>query len=501
MATPSSSKKTEASTGGSTRLRPGFHWFLAPGLAAFIAAASLTAAGSSSAGDDAVAGARPETGGAPPIDWNEVGEEAAGLLARYVQIDTTNPPGNEAPAARFLGGILEAHGLPSEIAESAPDRGNVYARRPGRGDGALILLSHIDVVPADPAEWAVPPFSGSRREDFVYGRGTLDSKGIGIAQLMALILLERQGVFLDHDIVFLATADEETGGALGTGWVIRERPDWLRGATMVLNEGDYIHVAGQRPLVQVAVAEKSPCWLRLVARGPAGHGSTPPAETAVTRLLGALDRVRAYEPPLRIVPAVSAYFSAVAPLREEPHRSRLRDLTAALTDSAYRAEFEADPWQYALVHNTITPTVLEGSQTTNVIPSRAFAELDCRLLPGEDVEAFVSTLRRIIDDPGIEVTRLLAFESPASTAQSPLMEAIHAVATRELVDPLVLPSVIAGFTDSHYFRGLGILSYGFAPFAQPPEERRRIHGNDERVSVRVLRDAVRFMYYLLLEIG
>jgi acetylornithine deacetylase/succinyl-diaminopimelate desuccinylase-like protein len=198
---------------------------------------------------------------------------------------------------------------------------------------------------------------------------------------------------------------------------------------------------------------------------------------------------------------VSAYFSAVAPLREEPHRSRLRDLTAALTDSAYRAEFEADPWQYALVHNTITPTVLEGSQTTNVIPSKAFAELDCRLLPGEDVEAFVSTLRRIIDDPGIEVTRLLAFESPASPVESPLMEAIHAVATRELVDPLVLPSVIAGFTDSHYFRGLGILSYGFAPFAQPPEERRRIHGNDERVSVPVLRDAVRFMYHLLLEIG
>jgi acetylornithine deacetylase/succinyl-diaminopimelate desuccinylase-like protein len=363
------------------------------------------------------------------------------------------------------------------------------------------LLSHLDVVPADPAEWAVAPFSGVRREDFVYGRGTLDSKGIGIAHLMALVLLQRYGVALDHDIVFLATADEETGGALGAGWVVRQRPDWLRGVTMVLTEGDHIHTESERPLVQVAVAEKSPCWLRLTARGPAGHGSTPPTETAVTRLVAALDRIRAHESPPRVVPAVSAYFSAVAALRDEPHRSQLQDLEAALADSAYRAEFEADPWQYALVHNTITPTVLEGSRTTNVIPSKAHAELDCRLLPGEDVDSFVAALRRVIDDPGIEMTRILAFPSPASPAESPLMTAIRAVAARELDDPLVVPSVIAGFTDSHYFRGLGIVSYGFAPFAQPPEERRRIHGNDERVSIQALRDAIRFMFHILLEIG
>ena len=495
MATPSSSRKIERSAtpaGRFARLRSTWARLLC--LTALIAAVGPAASG-------AAAGDPPGARRTPAIDWNQVGEEAARLLARYVQIDTTNPPGNEAPAARFLAGVLEAAGLSSEVAESAPGRANVYARRPGRGNGALVLLSHMDVVPADPAEWAVPPFSGSRREDFIYGRGTLDSKGIGIAQLMALILIERHGVSLDHDVVFLATADEETGGRLGAGWVIRERPDWIRGASMVLNEGDHIHTGGERPVAQIAVAEKSPCWLRLTARGPAGHGSTPPAETAVTRLLTALDRVRAHRPPLRIIPAVAAYFSAVAPLRDRPHRERLRDLSTALADPAYRAEFEADPSQYALVHNTITPTVLEGSQTTNVIPSKASADLDCRLLPGEDLDAFVDDLERVIDDPGIEVARLLAFESPPSPVESPLMSAIRAVATRELDDPLVLPSVITGFTDSHYFRGLGILSYGFAPFAQPPGERRRIHGNDERVSVRVLRDAVRFMYQLLLEIG
>jgi acetylornithine deacetylase/succinyl-diaminopimelate desuccinylase-like protein len=198
---------------------------------------------------------------------------------------------------------------------------------------------------------------------------------------------------------------------------------------------------------------------------------------------------------------VASYCSAVAVLHDEPHRSRLRDLGAALAAPEYRAEFEADPWQYALIHNTSTQTVLEGSQTTNVVPSRATAHLDCRLLPRKDLEAFVTTIERVIDDPGIELMRLLAFPSPASPAESRLMTAIRAVAARELRDPLVVPSVIAGFTDSHYFRGLGILSYGFVPFAQPPEERRRIRGNDERVSVAVLRDAIRFLYNLLFEIG
>jgi acetylornithine deacetylase/succinyl-diaminopimelate desuccinylase-like protein len=314
-------------------------------------------------------------------------------------------------------------------------------------------------------------------------------------------LLERHRISLAHDVVFLGTADEEAGGSLGTEWVIRERPNWLQGAVTVLNEGDHIHLGGTRPIVQVAVAEKTPCWLRIVARGTGGHGSTPPSETAVTRLVRALGRVTAHEPPLRVVPAVASYFAAIAPSREEPLRSRLLDLRAALVDARFRADFEADPWQYALVHNTVTPTVLTGSAKTNVIPSMASADLDCRLLPGEDDEAFVADLRRVIGDPEIEVTRLLSSGSPASRQDGPLLDAIRTVARQELDNPLVVASVTTGFTDSRHFRALGIPSYGFAPFAQHPDERRRIHGADERLSVRVLADAVRFLFRVLIELG
>jgi acetylornithine deacetylase/succinyl-diaminopimelate desuccinylase-like protein len=437
-----------------------------------------------------------------PIDWDDVAGQAASLLSRYIQIDTTNPPGNETTAARFLARVLEAEGLRVEVDGAEPTRGNVYTRRPGTGDGsAVVLLHHMDVVPAEEAEWTVPPFAGARRGGFLYGRGSLDCKGTGIAQLMALLLLHRRGETLAHDVVFLGTADEETGGSLGAGWVVRERRRWLDGAAMLLNEGGHIHAAEGPPVFHVSVAEKAPCWLRLRARGAGGHGSTPPGETAVTRLLAALERVRTHRTPVRVVPAVAEYFAAIAPSRREPERSRFLDLDAALADPAFRREFESDPYHHALVHNTITPTVLVGAQKTNVIPAVATADLDCRLLPGEDPDEFVATIRALIDDPDVEIERLLSFAASSSASSGPLIEAIRRVADRELPGSILVPSVTAGFTDSHYFRDLGIPSYGFVPFAQPPEERLRIHGVDERLSVEVLGRAIRFFYELLRELG
>lgn len=468
----------------------------------FLVAAMLAGGLPASAAHGAPAAATPDAAQADTatdaIDWDQVGEEAATLLSRYVQIDTTNPPGNELAAAEFLAGLLRREGLEADVAESASGRGNVYARREGKGGGqAIILLNHLDVVPAEPTDWTVDPFAGVRRDGYVYGRGALDCKGVAIAQLMAVLLLQRRGTALEHDVIFLGTADEETGGRLGAGWVVKARPDWLRGATMLLNEGDYIRLENGRPVAHVAVAEKSPCWLRLVARGPGGHGSTPSGVTAVTRLVRALERIRTYETPFRVVPAVAQYFAALAALRNDPKRSPLANLDAALQDPRYRAEFEQHPRRHALVHNTITPTVLAGSQKTNVIPEEARADLDCRLLPGEDPGTFIETIRGLIDDPNVEVQPLLSFPASSSPADAPLMQAIREVAARQLEGGGVVPSVLAGFTDSHYFRDVGIPSYGFVPFTQLPEDHHRVHGVDERLSVTVLRDAVRFLYGLL----
>jgi acetylornithine deacetylase/succinyl-diaminopimelate desuccinylase-like protein len=431
------------------------------------------------------------------IDWNAVALEATDLLSRYIRIDTTNPPGRETAAARFLADLLHAEGIAAEVVEAAPGRGSVYARRSGPGGGgSIVLLHHLDVVPADPGDWTVPPFDGLVRDGFVYGRGALDCKGVGIAQLMALLLHHRRQHPLGRDVILLGTADEETGGSLGAGWIVEHRRHWVEGAALLLNEGDYIHLTGSgRAVAHVAVAEKAPCWLRLTTRGESGHGSTPLPTTAVSRLLRALSRIAEYRPPVRVVPAVAEQFAALA-AAGDPAAAPFADLSRALADPARLREFQSDPRRAALIHNTLTPTVLQAGTKTNVIPGVATAELDCRLLPGEHPDGFVETLREVIDDPEVEITRLLAFSPTSSPASGAAMEAIGRVVARQL-GGAVVPSVLAGFTDSHYFRNIGIPSYGFVPFAQPDAERRRIHGANERLAIDVLRDAILFLYHLL----
>jgi acetylornithine deacetylase/succinyl-diaminopimelate desuccinylase-like protein len=432
------------------------------------------------------------------LDWKKLGEETAGILADLIRIDTQNPPGNETPAARAIARKLEAEGISSQVLESAPGRGNVHARLRGSGGARpIILLAHLDVVPADPSTWSVPPFAGERRDGYVYGRGALDAKGVAAIQLMTMIALKRSGQLLARDVILLATADEETGGRAGAGWITEQRPELLGDAEYLLTEGDHIHEpqAG-RYVLQVAVAEKTPCWVKLTAKGEGGHGSTPAPETAVTRLVRALERVREYRSPIKVVPAVEDYFAAVASLEAPAMRDRLSHLAASLEDPAFVAEFTQNARQNALVRNTMTPTVLQGSPKTNVIPDQASAHLDCRLLPGEDPKAFLATLHDVIDDEQVQVETLLSFPASSSDSHSALMEAIRTLARNDGAP--VVPSVIPGFTDSHYFRAKGIASYGFVPFVLPQGEEKTVHGTNERVSVENLRDGVRRLVGLLL---
>jgi len=432
-------------------------------------------------------------------DWKQIGEETADLLADVIRVDTSNPPGNETPAANLLAHKLAAEGIAAEVFESAPGRGNLYARLAGQGGAhPVILLSHLDVVPADPTGWHVPPFGGVRDHGYVYGRGALDAKGVGAIQLAALIVLKRSAIPLARDVVLLATADEETGGRAGAGWVVEHRPELLADAEYLVTEGDHIHVRqGGRRVVQVAVAEKTPCWVQLTAHGPSGHGSTPPPDTAVTRLVRALGRIQGYQAPVHVVPAVEDYFAALAALEQGPLRGQLSHLRQALEDAAFRDDFSRNARQNALIRNTITPTVLAGSQKTNVIPAEARAQLDCRLLPGEDPVRFLRLLREVIDDDSVEVEPLLSFPASSSDSNSGFMMAVSQLAHADLGDAPVVPSVIPGFTDSHYFRARGIASYGFVPFLLTDDDEKTVHGLNERVSVDNLRAGVRRLVALL----
>lgn len=430
-------------------------------------------------------------------------EEAVTRLREYIRIDTTNPPGNESQTVEFLAGILDAEGIPYDTAESAPGRGNIWARLKGGPEPGLILLSHMDVVPADAEFWSVPPFSGEIHDGYIYGRGTLDMKSMGIFELQAFLALHRSGKPLNRDLIFLATADEEAGGMYGAGWMAKNRRDVLEGAGLLINEGGGGRIEEGKCVFGIEVTQKVPLWLRLAITGNPGHGSAPRAneETAVPRLIRAVHRVLEYPFPPRITAAVDTYFKALAQHVEKPWREAFADMRSAVNDPAFLAELQTfNPGFHSLTRNTCSITRLEGSSKINVVPTRATAELDCRLLPDQDPAEFVNTLRFVIDDPAIEIEEIMLFSPAESPTDSELYRAIETVCHRHYPDAAVIPSVMTGFTDSHFFRDLGIDCYGFQPGMTPIEEFRGIHGNDERISLENVKLGTQLMLEILQEV-
>jgi acetylornithine deacetylase/succinyl-diaminopimelate desuccinylase-like protein len=435
------------------------------------------------------------------LDWAVVEKEAGELLGQYIQVDTTNPPGNETAAAMFWKQRLAQEGLEAQVFESQPGRGVVYARLKGSGEKkALILLHHLDVVPAMKEDWVIAPFAGTIKDGYVYGRGAIDCKGVAAVQFMTLVLLKRMRVPLKRDIIFLGTADEEAGGQYGAGWFVENHFDLLADAEFLLTEGGGIRVHGAQRSYNVDIAEKAPCWIQLEASGTAGHGSMPLPETALTRLIRALEKIHRYETEIKVVPAVQAYFAALAAGEDPAKAKRYRDLKRALADPKFRKEFTTNPAYNALVRNTISLTVLEGSNKTNVIPSRARAQLDCRLLPGEDPQKFVATLEKLVSDPEVRFSILLNFPPLASGADTDLFRAIRNVAERYDPNAPVVPAVLGGFTDSHYFRRKGIVSYGFTGLALAEEDFRRVHGTDERIPLASLREGTQLLLEIIREL-
>ena len=441
------------------------------------------------------------TGWADEPDWHTLEQEAGTLLSQYIQVNTTNPPGNEIAAANFWKEHLSQEGLEAQVFESQPGRGIVYARLEGSGEKkALILLHHMDVVPAVATHWDVDPFAGTIKEGYVHGRGAIDCKGVAVVQFLALALLKRMGITPKRDIIFLGTGDEEVGGQHGAGWFIEHHFDLVADAEFLLTEGGGIRLSDNRISYAVSVAEKSPCWIQLDAKGKPGHGSTPRPDSAVNRLLRALGKIQNYTAPVKVVSAVQAYFSALAEREDDRTAEQYRNLEHALADPDFRREFTAEPRHNALIRNTISPTVLKGSDKTNVVPGQATAELDCRLLPGEDPQQFLATLTEVIDDPQIELSVLLNFRPVASAAETPLFQAIASVAKRHHPEALILPNMLTGFTDSHYFREKGIVSYGFSGIALQEGEDYGVHGPNERIPLASLGDAIRIVFDILQEL-
>jgi acetylornithine deacetylase/succinyl-diaminopimelate desuccinylase-like protein len=320
-------------------------------------------------------------------------------------------------------------------------------------------------------------------------------KGTAAVHVTLMRLLKRHNVPLKRDVILLAVADEEAGGA-GARSVIENHPELIRGAEFLLNEGDVAYVKnGKLQQYGVDVMEKAALWLRLIAKGSTGHGSIPLADSSVNRLLNSLNRLRAWETPIRVTPAVAEGYRIRASQQSDPVlKTAYNDLEKALNDPKLRERLLSDTTLNAEVRETITITGLHGSDKVNVIPGTAWAQVDVRLLPGETPDGFIANLRKVLADPGIEIEVLEGSIPNGSSADTALMSAIRKVAARRDPGVPVIPTMLTSSTDSSKFRAIGITAYGFEPFKMDDGELDRSHGDDERLSIENVGFALKFLY-------
>ncbi|HEY1264163.1 MAG TPA: M20/M25/M40 family metallo-hydrolase [Terriglobales bacterium] len=424
----------------------------------------------------------------------------------YLQIDTTNPPGNEVRGAAFFKKIFDQEGIENQVFEYAPGHADIWARvahtsaQPKR---PIILLNHMDVVTSDASRWEQAPFSAALVDGSIYGRGAQDMKSEGLAQLMVMVMLKREKAALDRDVIFLGVADEEADGS-GTDWMIAHQRELLGNAEFLINEGgENLMAEGKVKYMGVDVGEKTPFWLHVVAHGRPGHGSRPIADSAPNRLVRALERILAYQTPLKVLPVVEEFFRDLAP-SEPPERARyFRDVRQAVQDKKFQAMVEQDESLNYLFRNTITLTMLGGSQQTNVIPGEAWANLDIRLLPGEDSQKFLESIRQVVNDPNVSITPQnaefrIANYSPTDTA---LYTAIRQVSAHYFPGTPVLPRLTSGYNECQRYRPLGIHSYGFTPYTATQEEGNTEHGDNERIRVEEVRRGFKVLYDVVNEVA
>jgi acetylornithine deacetylase/succinyl-diaminopimelate desuccinylase-like protein len=433
------------------------------------------------------------------IDWTGYQDETVKLLQEYLRIDTSNPPGNELKAAEFFHNLFDKAGIENTVYEYAPGRANIYAIL--KGDGTLrplILLNHMDVVRADPKNWRAPPFAGEIVDGELYGRGAEDMKDEGLLQAMVMVIAAREHLPLKRDLIFLATADEEVADS-GSAWILAHHPELVANAEYLITEGGSNLIDPDRKtFCGIGVAEKAPYWLRLVATGPGGHGSIPLADSAPDRLARAMCRVVNWQTPIHLLPSVEEFFRQISTTKKEPLASKFRRIRRSLKNPAFVKMITADENYNYMLRDTISLTVMKGSQQTNVIPDTAYCELDVRLLPGEDPGVFREEMRRVIADPKIRIELIGQFRAPNSSSTGTMLfhlmeEVVHKYDPRALVAP-VLDS---GYTESQMYRPLGISAYGFTPVVVSPEEEDTQHAANERVPVDPVRRGVKILYELV----
>ncbi|MGQ9466279.1 MAG: M20/M25/M40 family metallo-hydrolase [Anaerolineae bacterium] len=440
------------------------------------------------------------------IQWTDITAETIRHLQALIRIPTVNPPGNEKPAADYLAEVLAAEGYDPVVLESAPGRGNVVARYRGRGETPpLLLLSHLDVVPVEPEKWDHDPFGGEIADGFIWGRGALDMKFATAMQLTVMLMLARERPPLARDVIFAATADEEAGGVYGIGYLIDHHLEKIRAEYALTEFGGFPIDLGGKRIYLCQVAEKGICWVRMRARGTPGHGSVPHRDNAVVKLAEATARLGRTPLPFHRTDAVAGMVEGMAAALGGWRGAVLRGILHPMLSTFILRRVIRDPQQVhyfrALLHNTVSPTVLRAGTKTNVIPSEAEAELDGRILPGQDLDSFLAEVRAVVGE-GFEFEPIMVAPPVAADHRTPLFAAMAEGLRRH--DPeaaAVVPMLVTGGTDAKHLARAGIPCYGFTPVQLPPEMNfmQMIHGHNERIPVDSLAFGVRVLYEVVTD--
>jgi acetylornithine deacetylase/succinyl-diaminopimelate desuccinylase-like protein len=417
-----------------------------------------------------------------------LGREAQDWLVELVKINTTNPPGNEQAAAKYLAGILTKEGITAEFLDVAPGRSALVARlrssavaNPSR---ALLLVGHMDVVGVDQSKWTVDPFGGAIKDGYLFGRGSIDDKGMLVANLAAFIALKRGNAHLNRDVIFLATTDEEQFGEASLKILINKYWDKFA-AGFAINEGGKIVLKnGKVQYVAVQASEKVAINLSLVAKGPSGHASMPTSDNAVVHLAAAVAKIGAYTAPVHFTSITRRYFEGLSAIEDAEIGKWMRVIdTADRGEHAQRVLSDANPMWNSMMRDTIAPTVLQAGVRVNVIPSEARALVNIRLLPGDTIDALLVELKKLVNDPAVtfEVQPDSGLAAPNSSLDSELFGTMVKTCAQEFAGAPVLPFMSTGATDSAQLRLHNVQAYGLRPFPMTEEDDRSVHGDNERL--------------------
>jgi acetylornithine deacetylase/succinyl-diaminopimelate desuccinylase-like protein len=438
-----------------------------------------------------------------PVPWDQVERETLEHFQAIVRMDTSSPPGNETLVAEYLKQALEREGISARLLALDPKRANLVARIRGNGSKRPILvMGHTDVVGVQREKWTVDPFGALRKEGYIWGRGTGDDKDNVTAGLMLLLLLKRQGVKLDRDVIFLAEGGEEGYSPTGVRYVIPNHWEEIDAEFALAEGGGGLVRDGNVLYISVATSEKVRIEVQLLARGTAGHGSIPRPDNAVVRLANAISQVAAWAQPMRLDETTRTYFQRLAGISPPEAAARYR----SLLNPGERAEVERHFARHELRHNSmirtsLSPNVLKAGFRANVIPSEAEALIDIRALPDEDLQRFVERLREVIGDPHIEIkVNSGRPPAPASSLNTEMFAALEAAQKRLYPESITIPILLPGATDMSPLRAKGIQAYGIGPVVDD-EEKGGAHSDDERILEKALYDFVRFLWHAVLEVA